>query len=183
MVNLSVSVDKIPHKNRYLVAKDIVYVSVTFDNDDKAREFVKKIFMRFKFQCKAVVIEDASNYANYFHESRLLEIGHNIIALDADCNDVMNVISNWCFYEISASIYFLADNVNCRTFPTEQKDYYRYSKKDIMDFLERNAIISIYQELDYTVNVCCQKKAFSPVWDILKKEEFTLENAGEGSVS
>ncbi len=176
MVNLSISVDMIPKKNHYLATNDVVYVSVTFDNDDEAREFVKKIFMCFKFQNKAVVIEDGSldSYTDYFHGSHLIEVGHDIIALDADCNDIMNVISNWCFYEINASIYFMADSINCRKLPMEQKDHYRYSKKDLVLFLERNASISIHQELDYTVNVCCKKNSFSPIWDILKKEEFTL---------
>ena len=50
----------IPQKSHYSVANDIVYISVTFDGDEKAREFVAKMFLCFKSQKKAVVIEDAS---------------------------------------------------------------------------------------------------------------------------
>ena len=42
MVNLSISVDMIPKKERYIEKKDIVYISVTFDDDTKVRDFVKK---------------------------------------------------------------------------------------------------------------------------------------------
>lgn len=52
MVNLSVSVDMIPQKSHYSVANDIVYISVTFDGDEKAREFVAKMFLCFKSQKK-----------------------------------------------------------------------------------------------------------------------------------
>lgn len=176
MVNLSVSVDMIPQKSHYSVANDIVYISVTFDGDEKAREFVAKMFLCFKSQKKAVVIEDASlyNYKGYSHGTELLEFGDSIIALDANYNDVLKVISNWCFYEIGASIYFMDDNTNYCALLSKQSNCHRVGKKDFTNVLDRNASVSIHQELDYTVNVFCKKSTFGTVWDILKKEKFDL---------
>ena len=83
MVNLSVSVDMIPQKSHYSVANDIVYISVTFDGDEKAREFVAKMFLCFKSQKKAVVIEDASLYIIkvIFMERNYLNLGIVLLRL------------------------------------------------------------------------------------------------------
>ena len=101
MVNLSVSVDMIPKKEKFTVANGNVYASVTFTNDDSTRDFISKIFKGFEHQPKIAIIEDASieSYVHYFHEAHLLKLRHGILAFDASCNDIINVISNWCFYE------------------------------------------------------------------------------------
>jgi len=137
------------------------------------RQVVAKMFLCFKSQKKAVVIEDASlyNYKGYFHGTELLEFGDSIIALDANYNDVLKVISNWCFYEIGASIYFMDDNTNYCALLSKQSNCHRVGKKDFTNVLDRNASVSIHQELDYTVNVFCKKSTFGTVWDILKKEK------------
>lgn len=174
MVNLSVCVDKIPDKNRYLVAKDTVYASVTFADDEQTRNFVEKVCARFDAQNKAVIIEDGSigGYAGYFHGARLIEDGFCTIALDADSDEVANVISNWCFYEISAAVYFMADHADYAAWSDTKAR--RCSKRELESFLKSNADVSIHQVLDYTVNICSSKKAFGAVWDILKTEEFAL---------
>ena len=176
MVNLSISVDMIPKKERYIEKKDIVYISVTFDDDVKVRNFVKKVFVNLGFKSNAVVIEDASlnNYTDYFQNTRYHILGQNIIATDVDHSDILNVISNWCFYEVNASIYLMDDKFEWFNVSANKKNSRRYSSKDFISLFEENATISIHQELDYTVNICCKKRTFNIIWEILKKENFNL---------
>lgn len=176
MVNLSISVDMIPKKERYVAKNDIVYISVTFDNDVKVRDFVKKVFVNMGFKSNAVVIEDASlnNYMDYFQNSHYLILGQNIIATNVDYGDILNVISNWCFYEVKASIYLMDDKFDWFDVSTDKKNSRRFSNKDFISIFEKNATISIHQELDYTVNICCKKRTFNILWEILKKEDFNL---------
>ena len=176
MVNLSISVDMIPKKERYIEKKDIVYISVTFDDDTKVRDFVKKMFVNFGFKRNAVIIEDASlnNYTDYFQNTRYLILGQSIIATDVAHNDILYIISNWCFYEVNASIYLMENNFECFNVSANEKISSRYSSKDFISLFEENATISIHQELDYTVNICCKKRTFNILWEILKKENFNL---------
>ena len=176
MINLSVSVDMITKKVRYLTKKDIVYISATFENDKATRDFVRKIYVQFKCKESSVVIEDNSltDYTEYFQKSNFFVSEHGIIALNVHDDDIMSVISNWCFYEIKASIYLLDDSIDCGDFSSNNRTSHNVSEKDFLSLLEEHSIISIHQELDYTVNLCCKKRAFQLAWDILKKEDFKL---------
>lgn len=174
MTNLSVSVDMIPTKTRYVAKKDIVYISATFDNDEATKNFVRNIYSQFKSRRTSVVIEDKTDYTECFQKSNFVVTEDGIIALDAHHDDVMSVISNWCFYEINASIYLLDDSVDCGDIPSDSGLSRKTSKKDFLSFFEAHAIISIHQELDYTVNLCCKKGAFQSVWNVLKEEDFNV---------
>ena len=61
------------------------------------------------------------------------------------------------------------DNTNYCALLSKQSNCHRVGKKDFTNVLDRNASVSIHQELDYTVNVFCKKSTFGTVWDILKK--------------
>lgn len=174
MINLSISVDSSPQKKHAVSEHNIVYISATFSNDLKAREFVEKVFSCFKYQNTAVLIEDPTSYEykKFFHNSNLLEFGNTIIALDADNDDVINVISNWCYYEIGISIYIMENDSNS-LFLNKENNNFRL-KKRIVECLQQNSSVIISQELDYTVNVRCRDEVFDSIFEIIKNETFKM---------
>ena len=176
MINLSISVDMIPKKTRHLVKKDIVYISATFDNDEATRDFVRKIYSQFNCQKTSVVIEDNSltDYTAFFQKSEFFVSKYGIVAINVNNDDVMSVISNWCFYEINASIFLLDEDIDCGNIHSGCGYALDTSKKDFLSFFKEHSILSIHQELDHTVNLYCKKRAFQLVWEILKEEDFKI---------
>lgn len=67
-------------------------------------------------------------------ERNYLNLGIVLLLLDANYNDVLKVISNWCFYEIGASIYFMDDNTNYCALLSKQSNCHRVGKRILQMF-------------------------------------------------
>lgn len=171
MVGLSIYIDSTPQKKRLISTPGSVNISSTFSNDLKTISYVKKLFNTFKNQNTAFLIENPSayEYKEFFHNSKLIELGNILIAFETNGDDIINAISNWCYYEIGASIYIMKDD-NTSFFPNGYNHY--CSKKRIVDYLKQNSSVIISQELDYTVNICCKKEMFEPILNVIKSETF-----------
>lgn len=174
MVILSISINSIPKKQHYISAHNIAYISATFSNDSETREFVEKISACFKCQNIAVLIEGSISYRykKFFHNSNMLELDNAIIALDVDGDDLINIISNWCYYETGVSLYVTKDK-----YPLfSDKCYHNHRfKKKLINYLQQNSVVIISQELDYTVNIQCKKEVFDPILAIVKDEKFSVK--------
>lgn len=172
MINLSVSIDSIPKKRKFTSAHNTVYVSATFSNDLKTIAYVEKLFHAFMDQKIAVVIEDPTSYAykKFFRSSNLYEFSNTLIAIDAGSDDIINVISNWCYYETGVALYVMEKDSEVLLSP----NHHSLKEKFIIDYLQKNSNVIISQELDYTVNVSCKKEVCNFVLDIIKNEAFKV---------
>lgn len=171
MVGLSIYIDSAPHKKRLISTPGSVNISSTFSNDSKTISYVEKLFYTFKNQNTTFLIEDPSayEYKEFFQNSKLIELNNMLIAFETNGDDIINAISNWCYYEIGASIYIMKDNDT--SFFSNSYNHY-CSKNRLVNYLKQNSSVIISQELDYTVNVCCKKEMFEPILNVIKNETF-----------